>query len=141
MTPFFRKVGVMKEKLIKILSGRYGADELSKAALVLSMVSIILSWFVLRTPLIVLAAALLGFCYFRMFSRNLPARRKENLKYLKMTNPARQWFLKQGRHLKMRKTHHIYSCPECGQKIRVPKGKGKICVTCPKCKKEFIKNS
>lgn len=131
----------MREKLIRFMSGRYGADELSKASMVLSLISIILSWFVFRSFFIVLAAVLLGFCYFRMFSRNLPARRKENLKYLKVTNPVRQWYLRQVRNLKSRKTHHIYRCPGCRQQIRVPKGKGRICITCPKCKKEFVKNS
>ena len=131
----------MKEKLEKWMSGRYGADELSKACIAAALICIIFSWFFLRDVLIILAAAGIGVCYFRMLSRNITARRKENLKYLKLTNPVRQWLLKQQRDMRTRRTHHLYRCPECGQRIRIPRGKGRICITCPRCKKEFTKRS
>ena len=81
------------------------------------------------------------YVYFRMFSKDHQKRYQENVKFLETKNK----FLKKVRSekaiMKQRKTHHIYKCPTCRQKIRIPKGKGRICITCPKCKTEFTKTS
>ena len=82
-----------------------------------------------------------AFAYFRVFSRNIGKRRDENTWFLNKTYKLRMWGRKEKSHMTMRKTHHIYRCPECKQKIRIPKGKGKIEIRCPKCSARFIKNS
>ena len=78
---------------------------------------------------------------FRMLSKNHSARYAENQKYLQLTAKFRYWLDQQKKLWQERKYHHIYTCPKCKQKIRIPKGKGKIMVRCPKCHFEFQKRS
>ena len=81
------------------------------------------------------------YCYFRIFSRNVQKRYAENQAYLMKTYKIRNWFQNQKNIWQQRKVYHIYTCPSCKQKIRIPKGKGKIEVKCPKCGTTFIKKS
>ena len=131
----------MREKFARFMSGRYGADQLSRfmvtAALVLMVINLFLGWRILS----ILVLALLVLCYFRMFSRNYQKRYEENLRYTQATARYRYWLSKQKDLWKQRKVYHIYRCPSCKQKVRVPRGKGKIIVTCPKCHTEFQKRS
>ena len=84
---------------------------------------------------------LLILIYFRMFSRNDSRRYAENQKYLELENKVKRFFGKQKYIQEQRKDFHIYTCPQCRQKIRIPKGKGKISIRCPKCGAEFVKKS
>ena len=127
----------MKEKLQRFMTGRYGVDALNKFLLGASVVLLVLSMFTRRGN----ALLLLLICYVRMFSRNIQARYNENIKFYNMKNKFFGFFKKQRSYMEQRKNYHIYKCPTCKQKIRIPKGKGKIAITCPKCKTEFIKNS
>ena len=131
----------MREKFARFMSGRYGADQLSRfmvtAALVIMVINLFLGWGILS----ILVLALLVLCYFRMFSRNYQKRYEENLRYTQATARYRYWLSKQKDLWKQRKVYHIYRCPSCMQKVRVPRGKGKIIVTCPKCHTEFQKRS
>lgn len=131
----------MKKWFTDFMSGRYGADQLSRATLVLCLVCIVLNAFTRFGPAYLLALVLLVWCYFRMFSRNYVKRSAENQKYLDATWKARAWFGKTKSRIVQSKDYHIYKCPSCGQKIRIPRGKGKICITCPKCRTEFEKKS
>ena len=134
----------MKEKFIRFMQGRYGVDQLSKFILILGLVFVVIS--ALFNDALSLLTYILGwvmviYCYFRIFSRNIPKRYAENQAYLAKTYKIRTFFGKQKNIWQQRKTHHIYTCPSCKQKIRIPKGKGKIEVRCPKCGTTFIKNS
>ena len=134
----------MKEKFIRFMQGRYGVDQLSKFILILGLVFVVIS--ALFNNALSLLTYILGwvmviYCYFRIFSRNIPKRYSENQAYLAKTYKIRTFFGKQKNIWQQRKTHHIYTCPSCKQKIRIPKGKGKIEVRCPKCGTTFIKNS
>ena len=91
--------------------------------------------------IILLCWALLIYTYFRMFSRQTYKRACENQAYLAKTAKVRHFFASQKSIMAQRKTHHIYKCPTCKQKIRVPKGKGRIEIRCPKCNTTFIKKS
>ena len=133
----------MKEKFIKFMEGRYGVDGFARFTMGVALVCIVASVFfrngsttgaILNT----VGLAAIIYTYFRMLSRNIQKRYAENQKYLSMTAKIRQWFRKEKNMMEQRKTHHIYTC---GQKIRIPRGKGKIEIDCPKCHTKFIKKS
>lgn len=131
----------MREKFYRFMQGRYGNDELSKFLVGVSMVLIILNLLTKNGIFNLLFWVCLIYSYFRMFSKNYSARYAENQKYLALKN---KWSYKWENHKRMReqkKIYHIYNCPYCKQKIRIPKGKGSIIITCPKCKQEFGKRS
>ena len=130
----------MKEKLQRFMWGRYGNDRFNQFLMIVALVCLALSFFGLRI-FYVLALALLVYVYYRMFSRDYNRRYAENQKFLTWQNKIKYKVNNWKRNLADRKTHHIYKCPSCGQKIRVPRGKGKIIVTCPKCRTEFQKKS
>ena len=123
------------------MQGRYGTDDLAKFLLGTVVAVMILDVFVRVSTLNLVVVALIGYIYFRMFSTNIQARYKENLWYLEKKNRVMGFFGLQKRKAQDLKVNHIYKCPSCGQKIRIPRGKGKIVVTCPKCRHEFTKKS
>lgn len=134
----------MKDKFIRFMQGRYGVDQFSRFLLGVALVSIIISIFIrgyLGTLLNTIGLLAIVYTYFRIFSRNIQKRYAENQKYLSITSKIRMRFNKEKNIMAQRKTHHIYTCPGCGQKIRIPRGKGKIEIECPKCHTKFIKNS
>ena len=131
----------MKEKFMRFMAGRYGVDSLGKATLILALIVIVLENIFNSSILFILSWALIFLTYFRMFSRNVYKRAEENQKYLAKTYGIRRWLLKQKNLLAQRKVYHIYKCPGCRQKIRIPKGKGKIEIRCPKCGAAFIRKS
>ena len=129
------------------MQGRYGVDDLSRFTMGVALVLIILAMFAnifsrtVGSTLDILGVAAIVYAYIRIFSRNIQQRYAENQKFLQMTSKLRFRFNKEKDLMKQRKTHHIYSCPGCGQKIRIPKGKGKIEIECPKCHTKFVKRS
>lgn len=130
----------MKEKFYRFMYGRNGADQFNQFLMTLAFIFLIISFFC-SNFFYLLALLLLIYCYFRMFSKNLYKRRVENSKYLQYEYKVRQFFNTQKRDFNQLKTHHIYKCPSCRQKIRIPRGKGKIEIRCPKCSTTFIKKS
>lgn len=131
----------MKEKFRKFMIDRYGVDLLSKFMLGTAVLLLVFAMGFRNNFLNTLACLLVLLCYFRMFSRNYQKRAEENQKFLELKGKAATFLKREKEYFEQRKTHHIYKCPSCKQKIRVPKGKGKICITCPKCHTEFIKKS
>ena len=123
------------------MQGRYGQDAFTRFLLGAMLACVVLNLLVGSRFLSIMAWALLVYAYFRLFSRNHAARDAENQRYLNATAKLRYWFDQQKRLKEERKYHHIYVCPKCRQKIRIPKGKGKIMVRCPKCRHEFQKRS
>ena len=125
------------QKLQYWMMGRNGTDQLSIALLIAGFVISLFSNFF--WPLIFLSYAIYIWMLFRMFSRNLPARQRENQVFLRIWRPITQWFSFQRTRFRDRKLYRYFKCPHCGLRLRAPKGRGKIQVTCQKCHTEFIK--
>ena len=135
----------MKEKIGRFMAGRYGNDKLNQFMMAVFLGCAVLNLFVRNayasTVLNSWECLLILLVYIRMFSRNISKRYAENQKYLALENRLRRFFGQKRYLMQQRKEYHIYKCPGCGQKIRIPRGKGKISIRCPKCGEEFIKNS
>ena len=131
----------MKQKFQNFMSGRYGVDDFSKALLYATLALCLVSLFTRNRMLNLLLTAGLVFIYYRMFSKNYSRRYQENLWYLRQKDKVMHFFRRQNSLAQQRKTHRIYTWPQCRQKIRIPKGHGKVQITCPQCKTAFIKRS
>ncbi len=131
----------LRDRVIRFMQGRYGPDKFSKflivVGLILAILSRITAWYVLY----ILAFVMLIYSYVRVFSKNINKRYEQNQKYLYYESKVKNSFngIKHG--FKQRKTHRIFMCPSCKQRIRVPRGKGKIEIYCPKCHTTFIRKS
>lgn len=138
---------MMKEKVIRFMQGRYGAygaDALTKFLMAAGVVIMFLaSAFRGKTAYFggYIFLAVMIYCYFRLFSKNVTKRYAENQAFLAYTSAIRGFVRKQKSMWQQRKVYHIYKCPGCKQKIRIPRGKGKIEVRCPKCSTTLIKKS
>lgn len=124
------------------MMGRRGADQYTIALLVCYLVltllgSIFYRVFTLSLILRVLSAACAVWGIFRFFSRNISARDRENAAFLQLWTRCRRWCGSLTRRFRDRKTHVYIKCASCSAELRVPKGKGKLIVTCPKCKSEI----
>ncbi len=121
--------------------GRYGSDILSRHLSVLALILLLISYIPYLNFLWFIAVFTLIFSTFRMFSKNIPSRRRELEKYLNFTGKIKRFFNLKKEKIKNRKTHKYYKCKNCKANLRVPKGKGKIEITCPKCKSTMIKRT
>lgn len=144
MKQFFRNLGM---KAQRFMIGRYGADQLWRALLIFYLISIIITNIVYRFSKIayyslsVLSLAIIIFAIFRVFSKNIDARRKENQDWLRFTGSVKQKFMFQREKAKQRKTHKFVKCRQCKKTLRLPRYKGKLNVTCPHCKNNFVVNT
>ena len=131
----------MRQKFQQFMMGRYGVDSFSKFMLGVALGLVVLDIFIDSRFLTSWFYVLVIYSYYRMFSKNYQKRYQENMKFLQIKNKITAKFKSEKDLMKQRKTHHIYKCPTCSQKIRIPRGKGRICITCPKCKTEITKTS
>lgn len=121
--------------------GRYGADQLGQFLLITAIICMVISMLLGSPVCNILSVLLLILCYCRMLSKNHTRRYAENTQYLKYAGKVTGFFKAKKRYFSQLKDYHIYRCPSCRQKIRIPRGKGRISITCPKCRTEFIKKS
>jgi hypothetical protein len=135
-------VEVMKmNQFRKFMYGRYGFDQLSQALIMTSLI-ISLAGSIFRISIgIYLSYILIVYAVFRVISKNISKRSQENYKFINIINSLKKKFYNSKHTTTGTKTHKYYKCPQCKQTIRVPRGKGRIRITCPKCKAEFIKKS
>ena len=122
----------------RFMQGRYGSDALT---LFLLCVGIVINLIPVRHYILsILALAIFAVAIWRMLSRNIYARQKENAAYLRIWYRVKGFFLRFKPRADV-KTHKHFKCPKCRQEVRVPKGKGKVLITCPKCGEKFQKKT
>ena len=130
-----------KDKFARFMYGRYGMDQLSRNLSLICLVLLVITMFSRSNVLYAIALAGIIYTYFRVFSRNISKISKENEKYLSFHYKVVGKINRIKYIIKDNKTHKIFKCPSCSQKIRVPRGKGRISIKCPKCRIEFIKKT
>lgn len=123
------------------MRGRYGTDELSKFLLIAGFVLVLIANFAGSTIIYLMSTALIVFAYFRMFSKDTYRCSLQNQKYLGVKNRLLRGWRGWVDILRQRKDYRIFSCPSCKQKVRIPKGRGKVEITCPKCAAKFSRRS
>ena len=144
MKEFFRKQAY---KFQQFMIGRYGIDKLWSVLLIFFFVITLLANAFYKVSKItyyaieIMALVLVVFAIFRVFSKNIEARRAENAKWLKFENSVKGFFKFQNDKFKQRKTHKFVKCKGCKKTLRLPRHKGKINVTCPHCHTQFVVNT
>ena len=125
------------ERLANMMRGRNGNDNLNRFIVFIACVVAVINIFF---PSIVgdfLPMILIGWCTYRMLSKNLTARRRENSRYLKISGAVKGKLRLIKNKIKDRKTHVYKKCPKCKAILRLPKKKGSHTVACPRCKERF----
>ena len=130
----------MFDFLRRLMYGRYGSDALNQFLMVIALV-LLIPWFFTHWAIFsILILALIILIYCRMFSRNIYKRSAENQKFLAWFTPIQRKLA--GRKMQMQdKAHRYYKWPSCGRTLRVPRGRGRIEITCPHCKRKFTKKT
>ena len=142
---------IVKERFRRFMAGRYGADELNKFLTICGWVALLLGFVLsginngvtaaIGSLLVTLSWAVLIYSIFRTLSKNTSRRAAENYKYFACKNKCLTWLRSLKTRWQDRKVHRYFRCPQCRAMVRVPKGKGKIRITCPKCRHQFVKKS
>ena len=127
------------QKFQQFMYGRYGGDKFSLFLLVIALgISFAGAFF---WPISLVADAIFIYVLFRMFSRNHAARQREYYGFLRFWTPIEKWFTFQRTRFRERNTYKYFRCPQCHQMLRVPKGRGRIEISCPRCGTQFIRKS
>ena len=119
--------------LRNFMMGRYGTDRLNMAILCVGLAASLLSVFFQSAPLnlvlFLLSYGMMFWAIFRSLSRNTYKRYQENRRFLQFFDRLKD------------RQHRYFDCPTCRQMVRVPRGKGKIAITCPRCREKFVKKT
>ena len=134
MGGWFRQFSARLSALLRgFMAGRYGTDKLNMVILSVGLAVSLLSVFFRHPPvnllLVVLSYGLMIWAIWRTLSRNTYKRYQENRKFLQMVDRAKD------------RNNRYFDCPKCRQLVRVPRGKGKISITCPRCQEKFIRKT
>ena len=120
-------------RLRNFMMGRYGTDRLNMVILSVGLVASLLSMVFRMAPvnmvMFLLSYGMLFWAIFRCLSRNTYKRYQENRKFLQLMGRVKD------------REHRYFDCPKCRQMVRVPRGKGKISITCPRCREKFVKKT
>ena len=119
----------IRQALARFMAGRYGTDKLNMwilgAGVILCLVSIFIPVASVNLILTAMSYGLMVWAIFRTLSRNTYKRYQENRRFLMRLNRIKD------------REHKYFDCPKCRQPVRVPRGKGKIMISCPKCGEKF----
>ena len=134
-----------RQWLGRVMAGRYGTDQLNRFLTVATLVLLILSLFTGGTALGKLVWILALVCLvsetYRTFSRRIDRRRAENEKYLRLTRGFRGRVGDKASRFRQRKEYRFFRCPSCRTVLRVPRGKGRLSITCRQCGERFIRKT
>lgn len=131
---------MIRRSLARLMAGRYGGDQLNLFLIVLYLILYVVFLFTRLLVFELLGTVVLVFTLFRTLSRNLERRRAENNRFLQTVRPIwRKWSAFRARAHD--KEHRYFKCPNCGQLMRVPRGKGRITVHCRACGAAFEEKS
>ncbi len=131
----------LKYKISRWMQGRYGSDELNMALFVVFLVFWVISLLTKKSIFYTIGSLFLIYSLYRSFSRDHMKRSAERLWYLKLVDKIKRFPKQLKQRWDQRNTHKFFRCKQCGVTIRVPKGKGQIEITCPKCGYKFIDRS
>lgn len=123
------------------MTGRHGMDQLSLALVWVGLILYILDMFLGTGVFTLLSLAAYGYAIFRMLSRNSAKRREENQKYMAFTHTLRTKWNQARARFQNRKAFKYFRCPNCRTWIRLPRGTGKVTVTCRNCGNRFEKEA
>ena len=131
---WFRQLTAKLSALLRnFMAGRYGTDRLNmvilSVGLVASLLSVLIKFAPVNLALFVLSYGMMFWAIFRSLSRNTYKRYQENRKFLQLTGRLKD------------RQHRYFDCPKCRQMVRVPRGKGTISITCPRCREKFVKKT
>ena len=129
------------QKLREFMYGRYGTDQLSLALIGGGFVFYVLYVFTRSRLLYLISLVLYGIAVFRTLSKNTVKRRIENQKFMSLWYKLKNKWVGIRADFVERKTYKHFKCPACGQKIRIPRGRGKVEIRCPKCSHKFVKKA
>lgn len=128
----------MKNRLNNFMLGRNGIDQLAIATVIVALILDVVFVSILKISVMTFVSLLLlGYAFFRMMSKNVTKRREENFRFSKILNDIKRGFSDWRSRRSQSKDFKFFSCPSCKSKLRVPKGKGKIKITCSKCGQRF----
>lgn len=127
----------LQEKVAQFMRGRNGADELSVLLVELAILLGLINIFAAKIWLSMIVIALLAYAIFRMVSTQVAARRRESYAVMHALGPVRPWVTNPRKAFQEARLYKHASCPNCHQRVRVPRGKGRIRVTCPQCGNKF----
>ena len=129
------------QKLKEFMYGRYGADQLSFALTVSGFVFYTVYVFSRFRLLYLFSLIVYGIAIYRTLSKNITKRRIENQKFMSLWYKVKNKWVGIRADFEERKNYKHFKCPGCGQKIRIPRGRGKVEIRCPKCSNKFIKKA
>ena len=121
----------------RMFIGRNGPDQLSFGLTILALILNFVPWgymYLITLTLMVIAVM-------RMFSRNISQRQKENYAFMRLVNKPKTWYYKAKTRHQQHKLYKVFKCPKCFQKLRVPRGKGKVLIKCSKCGHKMTKTT
>lgn len=147
MDMFQKYVTMIRQDIKNAMANRNGLDELSSFIMLIGFVYVVVALFTKKRLFILIGAVFIILCYLRIFSKNVEKRRRENAVYMRYMGRVVKFVDYLVLCVKMRvkslsdKEYAYFVCGGCKQIIRVPKGKNKISIRCPKCSRTFIKRT
>ena len=132
---------MLMQKLREFMYGRYGTDQLSLALMISGFAFYTLYVFSRFRILYLFSLVFYGIAIFRTLSKNTAKRRTENQKFMTFWYKMKNKWVGLKADFEERKTYKHFKCPNCGQKIRIPRGRGRVEICCPKCSNRFIKKA